>query len=67
MVAVDSPAEKNVGELYTALAKKRVPFVITLEGLTLRDEGILADVAPTILQLLGLPQPDAMSGETMLA
>jgi 2,3-bisphosphoglycerate-independent phosphoglycerate mutase len=30
-------------------------------------EGILADIAPTILQLLGLPQPAAMTGRSLLA
>jgi 2,3-bisphosphoglycerate-independent phosphoglycerate mutase len=55
------------GSPNTAHSLNPVPFVVTLEGLTLRDEGILADVAPTILQLLGLPQPEAMSGESMLA
>jgi 2,3-bisphosphoglycerate-independent phosphoglycerate mutase len=30
-------------------------------------EGILADIAPTILELLGLPQPAAMTGKSLLA
>lgn len=33
VLAVESPAEKTLGELYTALAKKRVPFVITIDVL----------------------------------
>jgi 2,3-bisphosphoglycerate-independent phosphoglycerate mutase len=32
----------------------------------LRDGGILADVAPTILELLGLDQPAAMTGRSLL-
>ena len=33
VLAVDSPPDKTIGEMYTALAKKRVPFVITLDVL----------------------------------
>jgi hypothetical protein len=33
VVAVESPSDKSLGEIYTALAKKRVPFVITLDVL----------------------------------
>jgi 2,3-bisphosphoglycerate-independent phosphoglycerate mutase len=34
---------------------------------TLRDEGgILADVAPTVLELLGISQPVEMTGHTLL-
>jgi 2,3-bisphosphoglycerate-independent phosphoglycerate mutase len=33
----------------------------------LRDDGVLGDVAPTILQLMGLPQPKIMTGRSILA
>ena len=32
----------------------------------LRDGGVLADVAPTVLDLLGLEQPAEMSGRSLL-
>jgi 2,3-bisphosphoglycerate-independent phosphoglycerate mutase len=32
----------------------------------LRGDGILADIAPTILELLGLPKPEAMTGTSLL-
>jgi 2,3-bisphosphoglycerate-independent phosphoglycerate mutase len=35
-------------------------------GLELREGGILADVAPTALALLGVAQPDAMTGRTLI-
>ncbi len=44
-----------------------VPFVVTDADVALRAEGILADVAPTALALLGIEQPAAMTGESMLA
>jgi 2,3-bisphosphoglycerate-independent phosphoglycerate mutase len=32
----------------------------------LRNDGILADVAPTILDVLGIPQPGDMTGRTLI-
>ncbi len=55
------------GSPNTAHSLNPVPFVITREGLTLRDEGILADVAPTVLDLLGVERPEEMTGRTMIA
>jgi len=54
------------GSPNTAHSLNPVPFVVTREGLTLRDEGILADVAPTVLDLLGVEQPAAMTGRSMI-
>jgi 2,3-bisphosphoglycerate-independent phosphoglycerate mutase len=42
-------------------------FVIGAERYALKKNGILADIAPTILDLLGLPKPEAMTGESLLA
>jgi 2,3-bisphosphoglycerate-independent phosphoglycerate mutase len=41
-------------------------FVIREEYTKLRPRGILADVAPTILDLLGIPQPDEMTGRSLI-
>jgi 2,3-bisphosphoglycerate-independent phosphoglycerate mutase len=54
------------GSPNTAHSLNPVPLVVTLEGVALRDGGILADVAPTILELLGLDQPAAMTGRSLL-
>jgi 2,3-bisphosphoglycerate-independent phosphoglycerate mutase len=55
------------GSPNTAHSLNPVPLVVTAEGLRLRDGGILADVAPTALELLGIPQPGAMTGRSLLA
>jgi len=42
-----------------------VPFILAdpdFKGAKLRAQGVLADVAPTILQVMGLPQPKEMKG-----
>jgi 2,3-bisphosphoglycerate-independent phosphoglycerate mutase len=54
------------GSPNTAHSLNPVPFVVTVDGVALREEGILADVAPTVLAVLGIDQPEAMTGESML-
>jgi 2,3-bisphosphoglycerate-independent phosphoglycerate mutase len=50
----------------TAHSLNPVPLVVTEDGVALRDGGVLADVAPTILELLGIDQPAAMTGTSLL-
>jgi 2,3-bisphosphoglycerate-independent phosphoglycerate mutase len=46
----------------TAHSKNPVPLIVTGDVGNLRDDGTLADVAPTILALLGEERPEAMTG-----
>jgi 2,3-bisphosphoglycerate-independent phosphoglycerate mutase len=50
----------------TAHSLNPVPLVVTVEEVALREGGILADVAPTVLELMGMDQPDAMTGRSLL-
>jgi 2,3-bisphosphoglycerate-independent phosphoglycerate mutase len=50
----------------TAHSLNPVPFVVTDTAVRVRDEGILADVAPTVLDLLGIDQPAEMTGRSMI-
>jgi 2,3-bisphosphoglycerate-independent phosphoglycerate mutase len=44
-----------------------VPFFIMDKSLKLRqDEGALSDIAPTILELMGLPKPEVMTGTSLV-
>ena len=43
-----------------------VPLVVTADAGPLRSEGILADVAPTVLALLGIEQPEEMTGQDLI-
>jgi 2,3-bisphosphoglycerate-independent phosphoglycerate mutase len=54
------------GSPNTAHTTNPVPLIVTRPGLALRD-GVLGDVAPTILELLAIDQPDAMSGRSLVA
>ena len=50
------------GSPNTAHSLNPVPVVVTAETGPLREGGVLADVAPTVLALLGQEQPEAMTG-----
>jgi 2,3-bisphosphoglycerate-independent phosphoglycerate mutase len=54
------------GRPHTAHTTSPVPCIVTKQGLTLREGGILADVAPTLLALMGLPQPPEMTGKSLI-
>jgi 2,3-bisphosphoglycerate-independent phosphoglycerate mutase len=55
------------GSPNTAHSMNPVPLVVTAEVDALRNGGALADVAPTILALLGIEQPSEMTGDSLLA
>jgi 2,3-bisphosphoglycerate-independent phosphoglycerate mutase len=54
------------GSPNTAHSLNPVPFIVTAGADALDGEGILADVAPTALALLGIEQPAAMTGRSLL-
>ncbi len=54
------------GDPMTAHTKNPVPVIVTREGETLRDEGILADLSPTLLDLLHVEKPEEMTGSTLI-
>ena len=62
----DQMADEN-GAPFTAHTTNPVPFVaIGFGDVKLRSGGRLADIAPTMLQAMGLPQPEEMTGRSLL-
>ena len=64
-------ADKMVDEHggpHTAHTTNLVPFIVARDGTApkLRREGKLADIAPTILQFMGLPAPAEMDGQSLV-
>lgn len=68
--------QDEAGNPWTAHTSNRVPFIL-VEGegrkvpghgnqVQLREGGRLSDIAPTILQILGLEQPQEMTGQSMI-
>ena len=54
------------GSPFTAHTTFPVPFCVVGRDCSLRQGGRLADIAPTMLEILGLPQPAEMDGKTLL-
>ena len=58
--------DPDSGAPHTAHTTNRVPVILAgIAGQTLRD-GRLADLAPTLLDLMALPQPEQMTGRSLL-
>jgi len=62
-------AEKMLDENnmpFTAHTTNDVPLIITDKSLKLRPSGLLADIAPTMLEILGLDIPNEMTGKSLI-
>ena len=49
----------------TAHSTNPVPVILTNKALQIKN-GKLADVAPTLLELMGIPQPEEITGESLI-
>ena len=54
------------GEPFTAHTTNPVPFCVVGYDCKLREGGRLADIAPTMLKILNVPQPKEMTGESII-
>ncbi|MBD8070794.1 2,3-bisphosphoglycerate-independent phosphoglycerate mutase [Bacillus sp. PS06] len=54
------------GTPMTAHTTNPVPVIVTKDGVTLREDGILGDLAPTVLDLLNVNKPAEMTGNTLI-
>ncbi len=54
------------GNPMTAHTTNPVPVIVTKNDITLRDDGILADLSPTLLDLLRVQKPIDMSGHSLI-
>ena len=61
-------ADKETGEPWTAHTTNPVPFILVNydPAYTLREGGCLADIAPTLLGMMGIEKPEEMTGESLL-
>ena len=57
--------DEETGKVNTAHTTNPVPFAVCMDGISLKP-GRLADIAPTILQVMGLEQPKEMTGESLI-
>ena len=58
----------ETGEPFTAHTTNPVPFILVNydEAYTLREGGCLADIIPTLIEIMGLTKPVEMTGESLL-
>ena len=56
------------GAPFTAHTTLPVPFILVNvgEGVTLKEGGCLADIAPTLIDMMGMEQPKEMTGKSLL-
>jgi 2,3-bisphosphoglycerate-independent phosphoglycerate mutase len=58
--------DPETGGPHTAHTTNPVPLIVMGAGESIAPEGRLADIAPTLLAMMGLPQPAAMTGTSLL-
>ena len=69
----DQMIDYETGQPHTAHTMNPVPFIVinnvgvqNFEPLQLREKGIFADIAPTILELMDIPKPVDMTGVSLI-
>jgi 2,3-bisphosphoglycerate-independent phosphoglycerate mutase len=66
---IETMIDPETGQPFTAHTLNPVPIYLAdpdLKGAKVRSDGILADVAPTILKMMGRKKPSAMGGKSLL-
>ena len=59
--------DEKTGEPFTAHTTNQVPFIlVNADGYGLKEGGKLADIIPTLIELMGMEQPQEMTGESLL-
>jgi 2,3-bisphosphoglycerate-independent phosphoglycerate mutase len=64
---VEAMIDEHTHQPHTAHSTNPVPFLVIGQSkcITLKPHGGLADVAPTVLDLMGIPKPKSMTGESL--
>ena len=63
---IEQMRDPETGQPHTAHTTNPVPLVYRGRAARLADGGALCDLAPSILDLIGLPQPEAMCGRSLI-
>jgi 2,3-bisphosphoglycerate-independent phosphoglycerate mutase len=64
---VEQMEDESTGQAHTAHPCEPVPFIyVGKRQARVREGGVLADVAPTLLTLMGLPVPEQMTGHSIV-
>lgn len=63
---IEMLADTSTGQPHTAHTTNPVPFIIVKKNAKLGNGGVLADVAPTVLDLMGIEKPAEMTGKSLI-
>ncbi len=58
----------ETGDPFTAHTTNQVPFILVNndDNYTLKEDGCLADIIPTLIEVMGMEQPKEMTGKSLL-
>jgi 2,3-bisphosphoglycerate-independent phosphoglycerate mutase len=62
----DQMIDPETKDVFTAHTTNPVPFIVAGKECALREGGRLADIAPTLLDIMGIEKPAEMSGESLI-
>ena len=63
---IEQMKDPENGQPFTAHSTNRVPFILVGEKVRLKEGGLLADVAPTVLALKKIEKPEEMTGNSLI-
>ena len=63
---IEQMQDPGTGQSHTAHTTNKVPLLFHGRPAIMREHGSLRDIAPTMLALLGLAQPEEMTGQMLL-
>jgi 2,3-bisphosphoglycerate-independent phosphoglycerate mutase len=64
---LEAMTDHTTGQPHTAHTTDPVPFILVGDTAGLRNDGCLADVAPTVLRFMAIQQPAEMTGKSLIA
>lgn len=62
----DQMVDPETNDVFTAHTTNPVPFVVAGKSCELREGGRLADIAPTLLDIMGMEKPAEMTGQSLI-
>ncbi len=63
---IETMFDPTTGQPHTAHTTDPVPFLLMRKDVKIRSGGVLADVAPTVLELMGIAIPAEMTGKSLI-
>ena len=59
--------DKETGTINTKNTNNPVPFIVLSENINKINSGNISDIVPTIINIMGLKQPEGMTGKSLIS